>query len=549
MASFDPDKFLQEEEQEFNPDSFLSKEDKQEEEFSPELFLSEPETQSSEVPVQKKLVRVDRLRQLKAGLAGAGQGATMGWMDEAMAAADATLDQIALKAFQMIDPEEAAKISDSETFQKQYLTSRDAIRKELEDLQKKYPTTFTGSEIGGALATIALPGGALAKAAGKIGTSVKSSKVGTMLAKTTPQAVKKTVGAAAMPVGTGAVAGAGLSDDEDALLKDTLLGAGTGAVFAGLGPAVRGAASKFARKADIGQLRKLGFSTKDFEKLNTKDKQEMAKFARELKILTPNAEKTMKNAAALKDQSVKNIQAVHSKIKETDVPFIDKNKLISKIKSEMESKHVRPTRPEAKQYLDGMLDELNKVNPSDFKSVHKFRQGRGFDLSDQGLNRIQQKIANDTFALYAEGMKEAIEAAGQKIKDPKLFQEFSSANKQFQLSDKLARASRNAHARSEAAAQQSTLSKRMELGLRALRPSNIAAAAVNPALLPVKMVLEAAARKYGTVTLSKMQRRAEQGDNLAKRVRDVLVDRSPVSSKQAKSAATVGIIDLLRDKD
>lgn len=545
MSEFSPEKFLEEEntDEQFNPDAFV-------EEFNPEVFLSEPKSlEGEDLVIDKLSKRNKKLRQLKAGLAGVGTGTTLGWMDEAVAGADAVLDQIALAAFKLVDPSEAAKISEEETFKKHYTESRDEIRKELKALQEEFPTTYTAGEVGGALATLALPGGALAKAAGKIGTAVKSAKTGQSLAKITPQFVKT----AALPTTTGAIAGAGLSEKEDALLKDTLMGAGTGALLSGLGPAVRKAANKFGRSADINQLKKIGFDAKDFSKLSPKEQEAIAKSARSLKILTSNPEKTLKNANKLKDTSIQNINTVHNKIKDANITYIDKAAIKDKILTELKDKYVRPTRPESGKYLQGMLKELDKLDPTNFKSVHKFRQDRGFDLVDQSLGKLEQKLAKDTFALYADGMKEAIEKAGTKIENPKLLEEFTKVNKQFQLADKLEKASKKAHHNYLRGKERSLLAKGFDSLKYMTSPSRLlttgVATAVNPALLPAKLALDAFKKKYGTVAISKVQGLVDKGDPLALRVRDILEKQSPISSKQAKSAATVGILDLLRDKE
>jgi len=180
--------------------------------------------------------------QLEAGLRGAGQGVTMEFLDEIIAAGKAIPEDV-MEAFSSdtsgVQPvrDEQGRITNLDKFPKgNYEKYRDEQRAQDKAAKEAHPWTYGLSEVAGGMAPAVLTGGGTAVAG--IGKElIKESTKGALKA-----AVKK---GALLGAGQGAVSGVGYSNEEDlsGIAKDALIGgtigAGAGAVLPVVGKAIK----------------------------------------------------------------------------------------------------------------------------------------------------------------------------------------------------------------------------------------------------------------------------------------------------------------------
>lgn len=172
-----------------------------------------------------------KFSKLQSALMGAQQGGTLGFADELAGGTQAALDKLAKLAGQSptdVNAQLAAQgftgdLGPTST-KDLYSQARDASRQEFAQAQEQNPKSFLAGELGTAAATSFLP----------VGSAVRAADLASAI---------RTGGA------VGAVAGAGTSERQGKeLVKDTLMGAGLGAVGGG---AAKIGADKFGKLAGL----------------------------------------------------------------------------------------------------------------------------------------------------------------------------------------------------------------------------------------------------------------------------------------------------------
>jgi hypothetical protein len=261
MPEFDPDKYLQETE-EFDPDSYLA---------------SKPEPIAPET----------------SAVLGAGQGITLGFGDEIVGAGGAAVDWVSGK---------------DGSFGDNYRRRQKEIEAYLTEAEKQNPKSYTAGNIGGGIATMAVPG----------------------LNMLAPVKGASAAGNIARLATAGGLAGAGSSSntigsykDAQGLAVDTAKGAAIGATTGGL---FEGAGKVFGKYLNPEELRRFanekavkaaGATGPDMTKLGTENIQKAGKQLLNRRIVTPMAglEKIAERSEALKETSG---EAIGSAIKKID---------------------------------------------------------------------------------------------------------------------------------------------------------------------------------------------------------------------------------------
>lgn len=212
----------------FDPDKYLAESEEQTG-FDPDQYLAGNQEPAPLASVKSKTKR-EKLTTLQSGMAGLSQGASLGFADELVGGINAALDVAIDTVMRPGLTEEQQKYLDSPEFSAAYKTERDRIRAKIRQAAKDNPAAFIAGEIGGSIASTAIPGRLAAQAAGNLAKAVR---------------------AASGTVGTGAVAGAGFSEAEELtqVAKDAAKGAAVGAALGKVGGAVARQASKAGRSA------------------------------------------------------------------------------------------------------------------------------------------------------------------------------------------------------------------------------------------------------------------------------------------------------------
>ena len=197
---------------EFNPDEFL--EEKEDDQFDPDSFLSE-DSQSKEVGAGE------------AALRGAEQGLTFGFGDEIAGGFEALGQAVGLKGlgasnFSEFERQEPLGL-DKEALLKVYRSRRDEARQAIESAEQAQPAAFTAGAVGGGFA---VPGGAALKGADLLNKLKSAAKLG---------------------AGAGAIASAGTAEELEDVPEDALTGAAAGAVLGPLAPAALKGAQRLGR--------------------------------------------------------------------------------------------------------------------------------------------------------------------------------------------------------------------------------------------------------------------------------------------------------------
>jgi hypothetical protein len=292
--AFDPDKYLSETKESFDPDKYLS------ETTAPEISKTE------------------------ARLTGLGQGATLGYLPEITALIEKAAKPVYEYATDSVVPESSFEES-KKYYQKEYAKAKEA-----------QPSAYAQGELASILSP--LPGGAIVKAASKLGKGIKGTSIA---AKAARSAVSGAAGGAAF----GALTNISPEAQEEGItgqIKERAKGALTGAAFGGgLGAGIPGALSAIGSIAKKGSevtkkaLKKAGsvfggVNEKNIERyLANPDRIDNAKSVEDLKEIVDeavskvkedvlNAELTKNQASASLDLATKQIQDA-AKRKKLDV--------------------------------------------------------------------------------------------------------------------------------------------------------------------------------------------------------------------------------------
>lgn len=242
----------------FDPDAYLSQNPtppkpsgapaKNLGEFNPDEYLLKKQVSSA--PSES-----DSMGQAKAALQGFGQGAAAGYLPQLQAVAGGLLPNPTAD----IDKKLREQGFDVQNSPDTYLSRRDQFVKEQQELQKQYPKTYLGSQIGGAIASAPLASKALGAVApaltategvGKAGRIARAAGAGAAMGfAQNPGDVEGQIGAQIPERTMGAVGGAV-----------------TGGVLQGAGEAVSGAGKRLSEYAQIKAFKSTGAMLKDFRR-------------------------------------------------------------------------------------------------------------------------------------------------------------------------------------------------------------------------------------------------------------------------------------------
>jgi hypothetical protein len=462
--------------------------------------IDKPVTDSKRETLGPKIAepkKIDRLKQLEAGLKGAGQGATLGFLDEAIGAVNAGIDMAIDKAMRPFLSEAQTLYLETPEFTKIYKEERDKARKDLEKQAKSYPKTFTGGEIAGALATAAVPGSLAAKASSNI--------------------LKKL----AVAAGTGAGAGAGFSEAEKAedIAKDAAQGALVGAAFLGAGKAAGKLLGKIGKLSDNAQLKALGITGKKLEKISPEGQKELTKFSRKLNILTPNAEKTLENATKVKEAAVSKLIDFHTSLKAQGIKFLDKKQLVKDLKEQVLKKYDHKDTASSSKLVKSIIGEVNKL-PDDLSSARDLYSRIGAHVRNQ--TGFDKEAARYMYKIMSNNIDDSLTAAGNKIKNPALKDTYRQVTKEYKLANSLA----------EAAERQfykipEKINPLSMIGKRAVTTALVGTAGATGGPLALGAAVGAVAAKklaskYGPSMISKTQSIIEKGGPTAERLVDLI---------------------------
>lgn len=491
MADFDPDKYLQEDTG-FDPDAYLEKDEAA---FDPSAYLGEePVAAKEEAADAADELFVDETESaLEAGAKGALTGFTMGFYDEIMGGLNAAVE--AMK--QQLGPE----VTETVTFQDLYARERDKVREELKRLEEQHGPAFMTGEVAGALGGFVVPTGLAARAA-------------TGLAK----AAKATLGAAA----SGAASGAGFSEAEDLedIAADAAKGALAGAAIGGVGSAVGRAFRKIPEVARNSQLKKLGYTTGRLEKMPAEEQGQLAKMARDMNLITSDPKVTAQRAADLRMAAAERLGQFHSKVADKDIQFVDRDRLVAELQKEILPKYAAKDTREAGQLIKDIAEELQEAGPG-FEDMQKIYTRIGQHSADFRAPVHKRMAAKELYRAMSQNMDDSLEAAGRKLKDPGLREQYRRVNREFRLANNLAGVTDKMAQR--AADEPGIFDKPMRLA----KYLGVSTVSGSPAAGVSAAIMDRLRDKYGASMLAKAQKVAESGGQGATTLKE-LVKRGQV---------------------
>lgn len=452
-------------------------------------FVAEPEKTET-----GKASRARKLSRLQAGLSGAAQGISLGFSDEIMAAVSAGMDKALDTVFRPFLDEGTAALVEKPEFKKIYRQELNKARKEIEQLRKDHPAAFTAGEVTGGLASLAMPGGAVAKIAGS--------------------AAKRTASRLASAGGVGGVAGAGYSTSEDleGVAEDVAKGAAAGVVTAG----ALGAAGKALRKLPNALTRKqlAAVGVKKLDKISPDEQKAIAKFARDNKIITPGARRTAENAQAVRAGALESLKQFYEnpKVKEAGGTLFDKDKVARTLQAKIKEEFSTSLDKTEKDILQGIIKDL-RTSSNDFQALARLRTKVGQSLRS-AENVKQRQALGATYRLMSEAVEENLEALGKRIDDPALASRFKQVNQDYKMAELVARAADKAGA-------DSSVFDRLVRAAGASPLRKVSTAATGGAAAGLNLVKDLLTDRYGASMAAKAARLLEMGGPLGARVQEL----------------------------
>jgi hypothetical protein len=252
-------------------------------------------------------------------LESAGKGATLGYLAQLQAMAEPITD----RAFNLIPgmSAEPTPLRQMNPGSQEYVQARDRNIKRQRAQATAHPgTAFTG-EIGGILATSAIPAGAIGAAGRLAGRGAQAVGLGAKLGSTTG----KIAAGAAQGAGFGAVINPGDVEGEvnPLQLSERMSGAKMGAAFGGglraAGAGLQKAAPKMKQAAEQLAFKSSGAMLKDFRKSAPRGEVEkIGRFMLDKKIVTPGSSLDVveRRAESVRQQAGKALEDVYSKSKD-----------------------------------------------------------------------------------------------------------------------------------------------------------------------------------------------------------------------------------------
>lgn len=354
--------------------------------------------------------------QLESGLRGLAQGASMGFADEITGGVESLFSD------------------------KPYEQARDESRANYQAAQKDNPITYGAGQVGGGLATLAIPGLNVAKGA----------------------SLAKTAGAAALQ---GGISGLGFSESEDAaqLAKDAAVGAGIGgALGAGggyLAGKISGAVPKVAGQLDDAAeymaARALGAERGTIKSIGRDKVRAAGRYALDEGILSPLAstdDLVARNQAAL-DRSGSGGRAVREAIDEKSLsnfnPLEVAGKVDEKIGGFWRSPINRGQTNQLENTLESILMRGDKPIPLSEAQILKQELGKVANWKNNLNITDKERMARDAYGVVASSIDDAVEQGAKQLDSPGLLQQLKEANKTYSRASTAEKLLENKAAREE----------------------------------------------------------------------------------------------------
>lgn len=334
---------------------------------------------------------------LESLLRGGGQGATLGFEDEAIGGLQAAGKKLT---------------GDKTDLAELYRQYRDMERQKNEAAQQANPKTFMGGELAGGAATSLVPGGAIGTAGKAMGLGAASA-----LGQSNADLTQGDLGGAAKDVGLGAAVGAGTFG----------LGKAVAPMLKGAAPAAEAIGNKLEQKSGDIALSAVGAGQKAMEK-------EIG--AGKGIFVSPDYRKGAGQAALQNLEMVQSPTQFREKVNNQLLDLIEQKKpLLSKAQEQLEKKALSPSIEEQQlinqgsissklgETADDYLKEMNlsEVNPEKIANFRKY--------TDDYISRIQK---SDNNINELEQLRQAI---GSKLKD----QKFVANDRDLALQDQFLR--------------------------------------------------------------------------------------------------------------
>ncbi len=346
----------------------------------------------------------EKVSQLESGLRGGVQGLTMDFGDEITGGLESAAGSLGL-------------VPD-----KTYKQARDEARAAYKKAQQDNPGTYLGGQVGGSLATLAIPGLNAAKGA-KLLTTVGKSAL------------------------QGGLTGLGSSESEDVtdMAKDTAAGAGIGGAFGAagglLGNAVSGAVPKTKKALDEMAewlaARSLGAERGTIKRLGADKVREAGRYALDKGIISPLAsadDLIARNEASLA-ASGSGGRAVRDAIDEAGLSTFNPLKTATKVDEEVGNFWRSPiNRGQTNQHentLEAILMRGEKDIPLSEAQTLKEELGKVANWKNTLNVTDKERMARDAYRVVASGIDDAVESGATKLDNPDLLNTLKEANKTY----------------------------------------------------------------------------------------------------------------------
>lgn len=328
----------------------------------------------------------------ESALRGAAQGVSLGFADEAVGGIEALWEK--------------AKGNPAE-FGNLYSQYRDESRAKNKAAQEANPASYTSGEVGGAVASAFIPGGALAKGA-------KLAHV---------------AGRAAL---TGGIAGAGYSEGENAvdIGKDVAAGAALGGTVGAVAPLVGRGISKVGDKAKSGaewlSARAQGAERGTIKKLGAEKVKAAGRYGLDNKIISPLASTDDKIArnAALQKQGAEKMNQVYSAIDEAGESTFNPLEVASRVDEKIGGFYRSPINRGETNQLENTLESIlmrgDKNIPLKDAQILKQELGKVANWKNNINVTDKERMAREAYGVVSQSIDEATESGAKKINNPDL---------------------------------------------------------------------------------------------------------------------------------
>lgn len=350
----------------------------------------------------------EKVSKLESGIRGAVQGFGMDFGDEITGALESTAGSLGL-------------VPD-----KTYEQARDESRAAYAQAREDNPGTYLSGQVGGGLASMAIPGLNAAKGA----------KLATVFGKSALQ---------------GGLMGLGASESDDiaGMAKDTATGAGIGGAFGAAGGLIGNAASGAVPKtkkaideiAEWLAARSLGAERGTIKKIGADKVRKAGRYALDKGIISPLAsadDLIARNDASLA-ASGSGGRAVRDAIDEAGLSTFNPLNTASKIDDEVGGFWRSPiNRGETKQHentLEAILMRnskgIDKDIPLSEAQTLKEELGKVANWKNNLNVTDKERMARDAYRIVASGIDDAVESGAAKLNNPEMLKALKEANKTY----------------------------------------------------------------------------------------------------------------------